>query len=107
VGFARQRQRDEQAIVPVRIRLPRGLAIDRHDAPVLLSGAFGNQLLQPGAERRQFPEKTNVSLSAPFWPGPPRSRRGAREILVQRHPGMGSERHLFGVLDQRSQVEPE
>ena len=59
---------------------------DRHDAPTLLAGAFGDQLLDPQAKRLDRGGGSSVSLSRPASAQAPIARPSATAGLVNDEP---------------------
>src|SRR5438445_12767322 len=93
VRFALQRERDEEAVGAVRLRLSGRLAVDGNDPASLLAGALGDELLQPGAERREVLAEQEGELVGALLRQPRRDAADAAgDVLGQPDAGMGRQR---------------
>ena len=96
---AAQREADEDAVVAVPVGRAERLEVDRHDPDAVLAGTLGDQLLEPGTERRDLRVGDEGELVAPaLRKGPDRqaecegavdgrvlARRRGREHHLRRH----------------------
>ena len=65
VAVALRAEAHEDPVVAVDVRLAEGLAVDRDDADAGLARRLGDELLEPGAERRQVWLDDEGELVAP------------------------------------------